>query len=55
MFLFFVRHADAVPVGEPGVTTDEERPLSAKGLDQARLLATAPGAGCHWRLEVTDR
>jgi phosphohistidine phosphatase len=39
MHLYLVRHADALAVGEQGVTADEERPLSERGQQQARLLA----------------
>jgi phosphohistidine phosphatase len=39
MNLYLVRHADALPVGEQGITVDEDRPLSEEGLRQARLLA----------------
>jgi phosphohistidine phosphatase len=38
MNLYLVRHADALPVGEQGITVDEDRPLSEDGLRQARLL-----------------
>jgi phosphohistidine phosphatase len=39
--LYLIRHADAVPVGERGVTTDEDRPLSEKGEAQAEAAAKA--------------
>ncbi len=39
MNLYVIRHADAAPLGEGGVTRDEERPLTAKGVDQARQVA----------------
>jgi phosphohistidine phosphatase len=39
MLLYLVRHADAVAVGEDGVTTDAERHLSPKGLRQAAKVA----------------
>jgi phosphohistidine phosphatase len=39
MHLYIVRHADALAVGEQGVATDEDRPLSERGQQQARLLA----------------
>ena len=39
MDLFLIRHADALPIGEHGIETDEERPLSAKGEAQAETLA----------------
>jgi phosphohistidine phosphatase len=38
MNVYLVRHADALPLGEQGVTTDEGRPLSEPGLRQARQL-----------------
>lgn len=41
MNIYLVRHADAVPVGEAGVTTDEERPLSTRGNEQVAILADA--------------
>ena len=39
MNLYLLRHADAVPLGENGATSDEDRPLSDKGIEQAALLA----------------
>lgn len=39
--LYLIRHADALPVGEGGVTEDFDRPLSAEGSAQARALAAA--------------
>jgi phosphohistidine phosphatase len=39
MELYLVRHGDAAPLGEGGVTEDENRPLTAKGQDQAKHLA----------------
>jgi phosphohistidine phosphatase len=33
--VFLIRHADAVPLGERGITNDEERPLTDKGEEQA--------------------
>jgi phosphohistidine phosphatase len=41
MDLYLIRHADAVPVGEDGVTDDEQRPLSDKGEKQSKLLGRA--------------
>ena len=38
MDLFVIRHADALAVGERGVTQDSERPLSAKGEQQAAAV-----------------
>jgi phosphohistidine phosphatase len=37
--LYLIRHADAVSLGEGGVASDEERPLSGKGQNQAKALA----------------
>jgi phosphohistidine phosphatase len=39
MNLYLLRHADAHSLGERGVTTDEERPLSERGVLQAEQLA----------------
>jgi phosphohistidine phosphatase len=39
MDLFLIRHADAIPLGEPGITVDAERPLSEKGVRQSERLA----------------
>lgn len=39
MDLYLIRHADALALGERGVTEDAERPLSEQGESQARLLA----------------
>ncbi len=36
MELYLIRHADAVPLGEGGVTEDADRPLTPKGEDQAK-------------------
>jgi phosphohistidine phosphatase len=41
MDLYLVRHADALAKGDQGVTRDEERPLSERGLGQAKLLAAS--------------
>lgn len=41
MELYLIRHADAVPLGENGVTIDEERPLTERGIQQAKLIGTA--------------
>jgi phosphohistidine phosphatase len=41
MNLYLVRHGDAFPVGEQGVSTDEERPLSERGVEQIQLLGQA--------------
>lgn len=39
MDLYVIRHADAVPIGERGITTDEERCLSETGEAQCRTVA----------------
>ena len=39
MDLYIIRHADALALGERGVTADEERPLSDEGQKQAAQLA----------------
>ena len=44
MDLYLIRHADAAPSGEGGVTRDEVRPLTAKGQEQAKQLASALAA-----------
>jgi phosphohistidine phosphatase len=41
MDLYIIRHGDALPLGSPGITGDEERPLSKDGEAQARNLAAA--------------
>jgi phosphohistidine phosphatase len=43
MHIYLIRHADASPLGEWGVTRDEERPLSKAGEEQSRML----GAELH--------
>jgi phosphohistidine phosphatase len=40
MDLYIIRHAEAVPLGENGVS-DAERPLTARGRAQAKALAKA--------------
>jgi phosphohistidine phosphatase len=40
MDLFLIRHAEAVPHGDPHYSEDE-RPLTASGVDQAHALAAA--------------
>jgi phosphohistidine phosphatase len=40
MNLYLVRHGDATPVEGQDAAADEERPLSAKGFEQARSLAS---------------
>ncbi|MBI2804105.1 MAG: phosphohistidine phosphatase SixA [Planctomycetes bacterium] len=41
MELYLIRHADALALGERGVTTDEARPLSEKGETQSEAVARA--------------
>jgi phosphohistidine phosphatase len=36
--LYLIRHAEAAPVGERGITDDAERPLTAKGETQAAAV-----------------
>jgi phosphohistidine phosphatase len=38
MDLFLIRHADAVPLGERGITEDSDRPLSPAGEAEANKL-----------------
>lgn len=45
MELYLVRHAEAIRLGEQGVTEDEERTLTKKGEEQARKV----GAGLAGR------
>jgi phosphohistidine phosphatase len=37
--LYFIRHADAIPLGEGGINNDEDRPLTDEGRAQSRALA----------------
>jgi phosphohistidine phosphatase len=39
MDLYVIRHADALMLGERGITEDEDRPLSEEGEAQAKSLA----------------
>ena len=39
MDLYLIRHAEAVALGERGVTTDEDRPLSERGEQEAQAAA----------------
>lgn len=39
--LFIIRHAEAVPVGQDGVETDEARPLTPAGAASCKPLAAA--------------
>ena len=38
MDLYLIRHADALALGERGITDDEQRPLSEKGEEQAAAM-----------------
>jgi len=40
MELYLIRHADAAPLGEGGITADEDRPLTDKGREQLKALAS---------------
>ncbi|PWT85179.1 MAG: phosphohistidine phosphatase SixA [Proteobacteria bacterium] len=51
MDLYVIRHADAVPLGERGITEDADRPLSEAGEKQARAL----GKGLAKRGIVFDK
>jgi phosphohistidine phosphatase len=53
--LYLIRHAEAAPLGEEGVTNDESRPLTGKGEEQARQLALGFRArGIHLGLVLTS-
>ncbi len=41
MDLYLIRHAEAAPAGEGGVTRDEDRPLTPRGIERAHALADA--------------
>jgi phosphohistidine phosphatase len=41
MRLYLIRHADAAPLGEGGVSDDHDRPLTELGHSQTRALAAA--------------
>src|SRR5688500_3163060 len=41
MELYLIRHADALALGERGITDDADRPLSEVGEKQARALGNA--------------
>lgn len=51
MDLYLIRHADALALGERGITSDEERPLSDKGIGQSEAAARA----LHARGIVLDK
>ena len=40
MNLYLIRHAEAVPLGESGITEDAARPLTATGQAQVKSLAS---------------
>jgi len=53
--VYLIRHADAAPLGEWGVTRDEDRPLTKKGEEQARALASGFRAkGIHLGMVLTS-
>jgi phosphohistidine phosphatase len=55
MDLYLIRHADAAPLGEGGVTQDEVRPLTEKGREQAKVLASGLNAtGVHLGMVLTS-
>ena len=37
MDLYLIRHAEAAPLGEGGITSDEDRPLTEQGHEQTRV------------------
>jgi phosphohistidine phosphatase len=41
MRLYLIRHADATPLGENGITDDQDRPLTELGHAQCQALAAA--------------
>ena len=41
MDLYLIRHAEALAIGERGITNDEERPLSENGETEAQAAAKA--------------
>ena len=41
MRLYVIRHAEAAPLGQAGIDRDEDRPLTAAGLEQSRRLGLA--------------
>ena len=55
MELYVIRHAEAVALGERGVTEDAERPLTKQGQRQAQALGTGlPGVGVQLELVLTS-
>jgi phosphohistidine phosphatase len=41
MHLYVIRHADAVPLGQRGITSDEQRPLTEAGKGQCQVVVRA--------------
>ncbi len=55
MDIYLIRHADALALGERGITEDEDRPLSERGEAQARALgAGLQGKGIRLEKIVTS-
>src|ERR1700730_7056055 len=55
MDLYLVRHADALALGERGITEDAERPLSEEGQAQAKSVgAGLQRMGVHLNLIVSS-
>jgi phosphohistidine phosphatase len=53
--LYLIRHADAVPLGEAGISADESRPLTKNGEEQAGRLAPGLRAkGIHLDVVLTS-
>lgn len=41
MELYLIRHTEAVPLGAEGITQDQDRPLTPKGIELAHVIADA--------------
>ena len=55
MELYVIRHAEAVALGERGITADAERPLTSRGEQQAKALgAGLPAMGVQLELMLTS-
>src|SRR3954447_6013946 len=55
MDLYVIRHAEAVALGERGITRDEERPLTEHGERQAQALgAGLPAVGVRLELVLSS-
>jgi phosphohistidine phosphatase len=55
MELYVIRHAEAVALGEQGITEDSERPLTEQGERQAKALgAGLPAVGVQLELVLTS-